>query len=95
MNAQQQSDIKAYVGRRLRTLRESRGVDPEKLAAILSTPMAKYAEYELGRAQIPACTLFDLSCFFDLPVTHFFSEYEYNRESSDGPFPSEPNRSST
>ncbi|MGI9426865.1 MAG: helix-turn-helix domain-containing protein [Hyphomicrobiaceae bacterium] len=95
MSVQDKTDINVYVGRRLKALREARSVDPEKLAAILSISMAKYSEYELGRAQISAGTLLDLCCFFDLPVTYFFSDFEYHTAMRDGQFPSESDRSST
>ena len=90
-----QSDINVYVGQRLRSLRETRGVDPERLAAILSLSLSKYSEYELGRAQISAGSLLDLCCYFDLPVTYFFSDYEYDNESRGDRSPSEPDRSRT
>lgn len=62
-----------YVGRRLRALRHSRLEEPEKVAAYLSISLERYAAFELGRKPIPARYLFDLSNFFDIPVTYFFA----------------------
>ena len=62
-----------FVGRRLRALRQSRSVEPEKVAAYMSISVERYAAFELGRKPIPARYLFDLSNFFDIPVTYFFA----------------------
>ena len=62
-----------YVGRRLRALRYSRSEEAEKVAAYLSISLERYAAVELGRKPIPARYLFDLSNFFDIPVTYFFA----------------------
>ena len=62
-----------YVGRRLRALRHSRFEEPEKVAAYLSISLERYAAFEFGRRPIPARYLFDLSSFFDIPVTYFFA----------------------
>ena len=62
-----------YVGQKLRALRVSRAVEPDKVAAYLSISLERYAALELGRKPISARHLFDLSAFFDMPITYFFA----------------------
>lgn len=68
--------IDRYIGSKLSGLRTQLDVDPERVAAYLSIPLETYGAFELGVRHIPAGSLFDLCCFFDVPVTHFFDGYE-------------------
>lgn len=68
--------IDRYIGSRLKLLRLAVDVNPEKVAAYMSVSLERYSEFELGIRDIPAGNLFDLCCFFDVPVTHFFDGYE-------------------
>ena len=67
-----------YVGYKLRALRESRSVKPEKLAAYLSISLDRYAALELGRRPVSARHLFDLSTYFDMPIIYFFAGHRSN-----------------
>ena len=72
-----------YVGRKLRALRESRSVKPEKLSAYLSISLECYAALELGRRPVSARHLFDLSTFFDVPITYFFAGHSSESSADD------------
>ena len=68
--------INRHIGAKLKQLREERGVDPEKLARILSISLERYSAFELGRTTISARHLYDLCDYFDVRVTLFFEGYE-------------------
>ena len=68
--------IDRYIGSRLRQLRTACDGDAERIATYLSVPLETSSAFELGLRHIPAGSLFDLCCFFDVPVTHFFDGYE-------------------
>ncbi|MGI9423905.1 MAG: helix-turn-helix domain-containing protein [Hyphomicrobiaceae bacterium] len=68
--------LNEHIGAQLRVLREKRGESPEKLAAILSISLERYAAFELGRESISARHLYDLCSQLNVPVTYFFEGYE-------------------
>ncbi|MGI9421690.1 MAG: hypothetical protein ACR2PA_00675, partial [Hyphomicrobiaceae bacterium] len=53
-----------------------------KLANILSISLERYAAFELGREVISARHLYDLSVFFNVPVTDFYDGLEGARQPS-------------
>ncbi len=72
-----------YVGHKIRALRESRSVKPEKIAAYLSISLDRYAALELGRRPVSARHLFDLSTYFEMPITYFFAGHRSNEHAAD------------
>ena len=68
--------IDRYIGSKLERLRTESNVRAERVATYLSVPIETYSAFESGTRNIPAGNLFELCCFFDVPVTHFFDGYE-------------------
>ncbi len=69
-------DLDAYIGSKLQRLRQENGVDQSRLANLMSVTRETIAAYENGSKPMPATSLYDLACHFDVPVTYFVSGYE-------------------
>ena len=65
-----------YIGQRLRQLRHNCCADPARVSEELGIKNETLSAYEQGRASIPARSLFDLACRFNVPISYFFDGYE-------------------
>jgi transcriptional regulator with XRE-family HTH domain len=66
------SAIDVLVGRRLRVLRISRGLEPEAFAAALNIAPARLHCYENGEERIPPRVLNSMADLLQLPMQAFF-----------------------
>ncbi len=67
--------IDRYVGARLRSLRESRGMPPERLAAALNIPADRLLDLEEGRERITAQLMRSLSRILNAQPAEFFEGF--------------------
>ena len=79
--------LDAYVGLRLRQLRQNRRADRERVSSDLGIASDVLSEYELGQRTIPARLLFGLACHFDVRLEYFFEGYEPVMPHSLSPLP--------
>ncbi len=67
--------IDRYVGARLRTLRQSRGMPLERLAAAMNVPAERLSDLEEGRERIAAETMRLLSRILKVEPAAFFEGF--------------------
>lgn len=65
-------NLAAYVGSRIRKLREARNITPEELAAKLGVSRVAVNRYETGARKANQDTLFDLAKIFNVSINDFF-----------------------
>ncbi len=66
-----EQQVRATMGKRLRQLREGRGLSQAQLAAKITTcTQASLSNYESGRRAIPVFVLLDLCRVLDMPNQH-------------------------
>lgn len=56
--------------KRIRELREERGLNQTQMAKILGMSQTGYSKYETGENDIPTAVLIKLSCFYDTSVDY-------------------------
>lgn len=66
--------IDAYVGQRIREIRTLRKISQDKLATALGITFQQIQKYERGVNRVGAGRLFEISQFFEVPVSYFFEE---------------------
>ena len=64
--------IDAEIGRRIRTLRQTRGLTMEQVADQLGVSHQQIQKYETGYNRVSAARLFELAQVFDVPISAFF-----------------------
>ena len=66
------NQIDAYVGQRMRQLRESMGVSQGRLGRQLGLTFSQVQKYEKGTNRISASRLFGAARLLSVPVSYFF-----------------------
>lgn len=61
------------IGRTLRTLRQSRGLSQERVAALLGVTFQQVQKYENGANRLPVEKLYRLHRHFGVPLDYFFA----------------------
>ncbi|GJM00025.1 MAG: hypothetical protein DHS20C07_17040 [Methyloligella sp.] len=67
-------NLDLLIGIRLKFFRELKDVSQDQLAAFLEISVDQVSQYERGNDRIPAKTLFNLSNYFEIPLSSFFNE---------------------
>ncbi|MDM8332749.1 helix-turn-helix transcriptional regulator, partial [Limosilactobacillus pontis] len=65
-------NLAAYVGSRIRKLREARNLTPEELAEKLGVSRVAVNRYETGARKANQDTLYDLASIFHVSINDFF-----------------------
>jgi len=62
-----------YIGRRLRTLREERGISAEQAAKALGVSLDIYQQREIGLRRIPVSEIFAVRKLLNISIEDFFT----------------------
>ena len=66
--------IDLFLGRRITTVCETKGISIETLAVLTETPSAMLAEYESGARKMPSLLLFRISQALGVTLNEIFSD---------------------
>ena len=72
MKGSDKMDLQKYIGSQIRTLRNGRGIDMDRLAELLDTTKQSISRYERGDRQVNQDMLFRLSEIFGVGIDYFF-----------------------
>ena len=73
---EQRREIDAHVGKKLRHIRNLRGLSQEKLAAQIGLTFQQLQKYENGTNRVSASVLYEFSNILQVPVSSFFEGME-------------------
>lgn len=76
--------VDVHVGQRLKQRRRMLGLSQQKLAALVGIRFQQIQKYESGANRVSASRLYDISKALDVPVSHFFDEYEPGQRTKKG-----------
>lgn len=68
--------VDVHVGQRLKQRRRMLGLSQQKLAALVGIRFQQIQKYESGANRVSASRLYDISKALEVPVSHFFEEFE-------------------
>lgn len=60
----------------IRTIREERGINQEKIAKVLNIAQNTYSQYETGKIELTASTLLALANFYQVSVDYLLDRTE-------------------
>ena len=75
MAKSQIQEIDRHVGKRLKSLRQERGVTAAKLAESINGTQQQISRYEAGQNKMSAAQLYVIAGALDIPVSWFFMDY--------------------
>lgn len=73
---EQRREIDAHVGKKLRHIRNLRGLSQEKLAAQIGLTFQQLQKYENGTNRVSASVLYEFSNILQVPISSFFEGLE-------------------
>lgn len=76
--------IDIHVGKRLRLRRTLLGMSQEAIGTAIGVSFQQIQKYERGINRMGASRLYDFAKILDVPVSHFFDEYEAEQTSGAG-----------
>jgi transcriptional regulator with XRE-family HTH domain len=77
------SGINRNLGRKIRKVRQDKGLSLESVASELGITSQQLGKYERGEARIVAETLFKLAQIFNIPFERFFADISPEEKSFD------------
>jgi len=72
MSCKLANELDEMIGRSIRTVRVESSVSQKVLGKHLGISYQQIQKYEAGISRVPASRLFEISKYFDLPVSRFF-----------------------
>lgn len=65
--------LNIYIGQRIKTLREERGISARQVANALGVSLDSYRQCEVGRRRFPVSEIFAVRRLLNIPIAEFFT----------------------